>query len=141
GSTSYEFTDAAFPVGEEHTYRVEAVLDGNTLASFAAEASTSSEPVRFAACDLRVLDSDRDGVCDAHEEQLGTNVQAQDSDDDGVPDGEEIEAGRDPGRAELQGIEDATAAVSTSWVPWVLGVAGAAVALLAALAVVVLRRR
>ncbi|HLF16860.1 MAG TPA: Calx-beta domain-containing protein [Candidatus Thermoplasmatota archaeon] len=141
GSTSYEFTDAAFPVGEEHTYRVEAVLDASAPAVFQPQSSTASEPVEFSTCELRVLDFDQDGVCDAREEVLGTDARARDSDDDGVPDGEEIASGSDPLHAGLQEEDGTVSQGSPSWVPWVLGMGGVVALLLVTMMTIAIRRR
>lgn len=42
------------------------------------------------------LDSDNDGLGDAHEKNIGTNPEKFDTDGDGLSDKEEIDVGRDP---------------------------------------------
>ncbi|MBX3360134.1 MAG: hypothetical protein KF705_01640 [Phycisphaeraceae bacterium] len=63
-------------------------------------------------CPPGSIDRDKDGLCDALEELLGTNPDYFDSDDDGLPDGWEYENGLDPmsddsdGDGTEDGLED-----------------------------------
>ena len=87
GST-YEVVDEEFP-GGRHTYRVQAVLDGQSAAGFDAASSGASAPVFASLCTAQPLDSDGDELCDAREFELGTDPDVADSDGDGLGDGAE----------------------------------------------------
>jgi len=52
---------------------------------------------------LPTQDSDGDGLTNAEEVQLGTNMGAEDSDNDGLTDGQEVSLGTDPHRPDTDG--------------------------------------
>lgn len=95
GQVLYSYEDTEFP-GGEHVYAVQAELVGEDDASYDADAATASDPLDVDLCEARTADADDDGLCDAREQELGTNLYDADSDGDGELDGPEFDAGTDP---------------------------------------------
>lgn len=104
GTTSYSFTDPAFP-GGQHQYYVQAMLPLMTGNAFNATLATTSDnaKVDLSLCQAYTLDTDRDGLCDADERARGTNPTKSDTDGDGVSDFDEVQAGRNPTVAQTVG--------------------------------------
>ncbi|MHB1261054.1 MAG: Calx-beta domain-containing protein [Thermoplasmatota archaeon] len=94
GQVLYSFEDTGYP-GGLHTYSVQALLPGEEGA-YDPAAATASLPFEVDVCDARTEDRDADGLCDAREQELGTDPLSPDSDGDGTEDLAEVDAGTDP---------------------------------------------
>jgi len=105
------YDDRSVESGKAYGYSVEAFDDekngsGRSAVAMIAVPDSDAESVspipvlltvgRIPSAEKVFVDSDGDGISDAEEERLGTDVLISDSDGDGFSDGDEIRSGFDP---------------------------------------------
>jgi hypothetical protein len=93
GGERYEFTDPSPP--PHARYHVQAQLDGVAALSYLADDDRATNWVTAAGavdegCPVGSRDTDRDGLCDSLERQMGLDPADADSDGDGLKDGDEL---------------------------------------------------